>query len=163
MEEGVFFDSGPIPVGDLTGSRTLTIALYGVGEPNAEFQIRNFSTQSVSVLQRVEIDIKPNKEPNPVNLKSRDVIPVAILTTDDFDATMVDPLTVEFGPDGAFEAHGRGHIKDVDGDSDLDLVLHFAVQETGISCGDTSASLTGETFGGEAIEGSDSIKTVGCK
>lgn len=163
LEEGVFVDSGPIPVGDLIGSRTLTIALYGVGEPNAEFQIRNFSTISVSVLQRVEIDIKPNKEPSPVNLKSKNVIPVAIFTTDTFDATTVDPLSVEFGPDGAFEAHGRGHIEDVDGDSDLDLVLHFAVQETGISCGDSSASLTGETFGGEAIEGSDSIKTVGCK
>lgn len=163
MEEGEFFDSGPIPIGDLTGLRRLTVALYGVGEPNAEFEVRNFGTFSVVSGIGVDLDIKPNKEPNPINLRSRDVIPVAILTTESFDATMVDPLTVEFGPDGAFEAHGRGHIKDVDGDSDLDLVLHFAVQETGISCGDTSASLTGETFGGEAIEGSDSIKTVGCK
>ena len=111
----------------------------------------------------VAIDIKPNKVPNPVNLKSKDVIPVAILTTAIFDATTVDPLSVEFGPDGAFEAHGRGHIKDADSDGDLDLVLHFAVRDTGIVCGDTSASLTGEAFDGQPIEGADSIKTVGCK
>lgn len=96
-------------------------------------------------------------------LKSKGVIPVAILTTDDFDATTVDPLSVEFGPAGAIEAHGTGHIEDADGDGDLDLVLHFKTQEGGIQCGDTEASLTGETFGGQAIEGSDSVKTVGCK
>ena len=41
-EEGEFADSGPIPIGELTGSRRLTVALYGVGEPNAQFEIRNF-------------------------------------------------------------------------------------------------------------------------
>ena len=111
----------------------------------------------------IEIDIKPGSDPNSINPKSKGVMPVAILTTETFDATTVDPLTVEFGPDGATEAHGKGHIEDVDGDSDLDLVLHFKVQDTGIACGDTSASLTGETPGGEPIEGSDSINTVGCK
>jgi hypothetical protein len=98
-----------------------------------------------------------------INPKSKGNIPVAILTTGDFDATTVDPLSVEFGPDGATESHGRGHIEDVDGDGDDDLVLHFRTQDTGIQCGDTSASLIGETSGGQAIEGSDSINTVGCK
>jgi hypothetical protein len=88
---------------------------------------------------------------------------VAILTTDTFDATTVDPLSTEFGPNGATEVHGRGHLKDANGDGRLDLVLHFNTQTTGIQCGDTSASLTGKTFGGQEIEGSDSIKTVGCK
>jgi hypothetical protein len=42
-------------------------------------------------------------------------------------------------------------------------VLHFRTQETGIACGDTSVSLTGETFNGDLIQGADSIKTVGCQ
>jgi hypothetical protein len=91
------------------------------------------------------------------------VIPVAILTTDTLDATTVDPLSVRFGPKGAKEVHKKGHIKDVNHDGEPDLVLHFKTQATGMKCGDISASLTGETFDGDPIQGSDSIKTVGCK
>lgn len=54
-------------------------------------------------------------------------------------------------------------LEDVDGYGDLDLVLHFRTQETGIVCGATTASLTGETLEGDPIHGSDSIRTVGCK
>jgi hypothetical protein len=111
----------------------------------------------------VTIDIKSGSFPNSINPKSNGVIPVAILTTNTFDATTVDPLSIKFGPNGATEAQGRGHNEDVDGDGDLDLVLHFRTQETGIQCGDTSSSVTGQTFDGQGIEGSDSIKTVGCK
>ncbi len=46
-------------------------------------------------------------------------------------------------------------------DGDLDLFLHFNMQETGIQSGDTEASLTGETFDGQAITGNDAIETVG--
>lgn len=115
------------------------------------------------VAKPVTIDIKPGSDTNRINPKSKGVTPVAILTTSTFDSTTVDPLSVKFGPNEATEAHGRGHIEDANGDGKLDLVLHFNTQETGIQCGDTSASLTGETFGGQAIAGSDSIRTVGCK
>ena len=90
------------------------------------------------------------------------MIPVAILTTPAFDATTVDVSTVRFGPGNASEAHGIGHPEDVDGDGDIDLMLHFRTQDAGIACGDTSATLTGETTGGQAIEGTDTFTTVGC-
>jgi hypothetical protein len=118
---------------------------------------------SATITKVSRIDIKPGSDPNSINPKSKGVVSVAILTTETFDATTVDPLSVEFGPDGATETHGKGHIEDVDEDGDLDLVLHFKTQETGIVCGDTSASLTGETFDGDPIEESYSVKTVGCK
>lgn len=110
----------------------------------------------------VDIDIKPGDAENPINLKSKGVIPVVILTTEDFDATTVDPLSVTFGPDGATEAHNKGHIEDADGDGDLDLILHFKTQSTGIQCGDTEASLTGLTFDAVPVAGTDVIQTVEC-
>ena len=116
------------------------------------------------------IDIKPGSDPNSINPRSKGVIPVAIFTTSiadgdpqDFDATQVDPQTVEFGPEGAGIAHKKGHVEDVDSDGDMDLVLHFRTQETGIACGDTEVTLTGETYGGQTITGTDTIRTVGCK
>ena len=42
-------------------------------------------------------------------------------------------------------------------------MTHYRTQDTGIACWDESATLTGETFDGLSIEGSDSIQTVGCR
>ena len=111
----------------------------------------------------VDIDIRPGSFPNSVNPRSTGVISVAVLGTPDFDATTIDPISVAFGPTGAHEAHGMAHIEDADRDGLLDMVLHFRTQESGIQCGDTETSLTGQTVDGVPIEGSDSIRTVGCK
>jgi hypothetical protein len=43
----------------------------------------------------VDIDIKPCSWPNPLNVNKKGVLPVAILGTDDFDVTQVDPASVE--------------------------------------------------------------------
>ena len=88
---------------------------------------------------------------------------MAILTTDAFDVTNLDETTVLFGVTGTEASPVRSALEDVDGDEDTDMILHFSTQDTGIFCGDTSAFLTGETFSGQAIEGSDSVNTVGCK
>ena len=46
----------------------------------------------------VPIDIKPGNKQNSTNPGSKGVIAVAILSTESFDATTVDPHTVLFGP-----------------------------------------------------------------
>jgi YVTN family beta-propeller protein len=111
---------------------------------------------------QIDIDIKPGSDPNSINPRSRGVIPVAILTGDTFDATTVDPSTVRFGAAGTEAAPAHSALEDVDGDGDVDFVLHFRTQDTGIACEDTSATLTGSTMTGEQIQGADSIRTVGC-
>jgi penicillin amidase len=111
----------------------------------------------------VGLDIKPGSFPNSINPKSRGVIPVAILGSETFDVADVDVTTLAFGPNGAPIAHRDGHPKDVNRDGITDLLLHFRTRETGLVCGDESATLTGETLGGEKFEGSDSIRTVGCR
>jgi hypothetical protein len=106
----------------------------------------------------VNIDIQPRS----INPKNNELIRVAILSTAGFNATDVDPSSVQFGRRGAKEVHSRGHIDDVNGDGLPDLILYFRAQETGILCGDTTATLTGETFAGHTVEGTDFIQTVGC-
>lgn len=110
----------------------------------------------------ITIDIKPGSEPNAINVRSNGKIPVAILTMDNFDASMVNASSVKFGPSNAQPVHYA--LEDVDGDGDWDLILHFKAQETGISCVDTEATLTGQTIDEPPIpiEGTDSVKPVGC-
>jgi hypothetical protein len=114
-------------------------------------------------LKRNRIDIKPGDSPNSINPRSRGVIPVVLLSTDTFDAMIADPATIRFGATGTEAAPVLFALDDINGDGKKDLILHFRTQDTGIVCGATSACLSGETFGGQAIIGSDSIKTVGCK
>jgi hypothetical protein len=111
----------------------------------------------------VAIDIRPETDPNTINLKSKGVIPVAILTTATLDAATVDPTTVLFGPTGTEAAPVHSALEDVNGDGATDMILHFNTQATGLTCGVTDASLTGETVSGQGIAGSDSVDTAGCK
>ena len=114
----------------------------------------------------VSIDIKPGSDPNSINCTNhKESIAVAILTTDDFDATTVDHTTVTF--EGATETHvnkktgvARRHEEDVDGDGDTDLVLHFRLGDTGLTCDSTEGSLEGETFDGQGIEGTDAVRMI---
>jgi hypothetical protein len=42
----------------------------------------------------VALDIRPDSCPNPLNVKAKGVLPVAILGTDNFDVTQIDPGSV---------------------------------------------------------------------
>lgn len=102
------------------------------------------------------IDIKPGSDPNSINLKSKGVVPVAALTTGEFDATTIDPATVVFA--GASPV--RWATEDVDGDGDADLVFHFKTQALDLNKDSTSATLTGGTSDGKHIRGTDAVRIV---
>jgi hypothetical protein len=115
------------------------------------------------LLQAVAVDVRPESSENTVNPKANGVLPVAVRSSLDVRVEAIDPRSVEFGPDGAVETHGRGHLADIDGDGQLELLLHFRIRETGIRCGDTTVSLEGLTYDGQLIGGSDVIRVLGCK
>jgi hypothetical protein len=48
----------------------------------------------------------------------------------------------------------------VDDDGDLDLIFHFRLGDTQLTCEFTEATLRGETFDGQAIIGTDLIRMV---
>lgn len=114
---------------------------------------------------QVDIDIKPGSDLNEINLGSQGVIPVAILSSACFDARMVVPETVELGGAGV-AVRGKGskfmaHEKDVNGDGLVDLVVQVETENldpNGFQ--DGIVVLTGETYDGEFIEGSDGIIIV---
>jgi probable HAF family extracellular repeat protein len=104
----------------------------------------------------LDIDIKPAVYPNTINLGSKGVVPVAILTTADFDASMVDPATVTFADASPI----RWKMKDVDKDGDRDMLLYFTIQYLNLNSSSTEATLIGQTTDGMNIEGSDSVVIV---
>ena len=106
---------------------------------------------------RLEIDIRPGGNPNTINLKSKGVVPVAVLTTQDFDASTVMPYSVIFA--GASPVRWR--LADVDRDGDMDMLFHFRTQElVELDEDSTEATLTGETSDGIAFKGTDSVNIV---
>jgi hypothetical protein len=137
---------------------------------------------TVGCVVPVAINIKPGGFPNAMNLNG--AASVAVLSTQAgeyglplaFDATTIDPASVLFGPaslvfsqtGGATAVHGTGHLEDAreldekTRDGDLDMVLQFRVEASGLTMASTEACVSG-TFtgtGGIALKffGCDSIK-----
>jgi len=138
------------------------------GDGLSDVAVANF--RNVSVLlnntvspRRVAVAIKPRAAGNRIDPNSTGHIRVAILSVNGFDATTVLAETVRFGPTGTEAAPIDVVVRDIDGDGTVDLVLRFAIDETGIRCGQKSAVLKGRTSGGELVQGSDFIKTIRCK
>lgn len=75
----------------------------------------------------IYIDIKPGSYPNSINLGSHGVIPVAILSTADFDATTLNAENIFLAGSGV-RIRGKGNKylaseEDVNGDGLIDLVV----------------------------------------
>ena len=113
----------------------------------------------------VEIDVKPGSYPNTINLGSNGVVPVAILSSAEFDATQGDPDTIELAGSGV-AVRGKGnklmaHEQDVNSDGLMDMVVQ--VETENLDPGqlqDGYAVLTGMTYDLEAFEGIDEITIV---
>lgn len=116
----------------------------------------------------VAIDIKPGSDPNSINLGSHGVVPVAFLTTLDFDASTIDPSAVTLaGRDfsGLVKLRGKkqepmSNWEDVDGDEDLDLVVHLMTENLTLDPESVICVLGALTYDGFVVQGEDSVNIV---
>ncbi|MBD3676329.1 MAG: hypothetical protein HUJ26_22690 [Planctomycetaceae bacterium] len=122
----------------------------------------------------VEIDVEPGKggpKPSRINLRSKKTLPVAILSTTDFDATEVvaetvllgDPVLLEAGSGIAVPSVG-GSVEDVNGDGMDDLLVLFQISEISgfgaVAPGSVEVLLIGETTSGTPIYGFDNVRVT---
>lgn len=135
---------------------------------------------------QVNIDIRPgDDEITEIHPKWRRHIPVALLSTQTFDATEVNVDSLTFGATGNEKSlyhcrvddgdddrkrrhHGdrgnhRGHHKhttDVNRDGLLDLLCHFDVQDASFDVGDTEGMMKGVAGDGRRFEARAFLKVV---
>ena len=112
----------------------------------------------------IEIDIKPDSDINSLNVGSSGVIPVAILSTPDFDALNVDPTSVSLAG-ASVKLVGKSdkylcHQEDVNLDGMMDLVCQVYTAQFMVDEGETTAILEAETFDGAKLRGEDYIRIV---
>jgi hypothetical protein len=140
------------------------------------------SDAPVGICYNVAVDIKPGSCPNPLNLASKGMLPVAVLGREDFEVSEIDPVSIRLVGVAAI----RSSIEDVaqpvsdanecacstEGpDGYEDLVLKFEAQEIAAELMRTSGELvkggvyilplSGTLFDGTAITGEDCVKLVG--
>jgi hypothetical protein len=132
----------------------------GNGLFHFEMAFREDGAFSWLLCLRVGIDIHPGSTKNPVNLKKKGVLPVAILSTDGFDATEVDPDTLYIGS----VLVDKTSVEDVDCDGDDDLMCHWRVPdlvEAGMLRSNSVAlSIRAYLEDGSCILGTDSVTIV---
>jgi hypothetical protein len=121
----------------------------------------------------IDADIKPDDSTNRVQIREHGELPMAILTTDDFDAeNELDPesfVAVLVGDDGELVttvAASDYAYEDVDGDGDTDVTFKFRFDE--LIAGDdpvltsstTRIAFRGETFDGMCVQAADDVTIV---
>lgn len=111
---------------------------------------------------RVSIDVKPGDTPTTVEANREGMLPVAILSTAQFDAATVDPASIRVGPTGTEAEPFRAMADDINRDERMDLLILVRLQEMKVKCDDKVIRLTAKTQAGADIEGSEAV-TVTCK
>ena len=131
----------------------------------------------------VYFDIKPGSCPNPLNVRSKGVLPAAVLGTEMFDVRDIDLMTLRLVRDGmggvaplrwAYEDVGTPFMgepcdcHDMYGDGITDLTLKFDTEQVvaglgllGMPDGQVALTIAGNTTAGEPVTGVDCVRLKG--
>jgi hypothetical protein len=146
------------------------------------------SAPPAPTVQPINIDIKPRDRGRAhINPTARGTLPVALLSSPDFNALEVDPSSVTFGRTGKEtgalrcgrqdrhakhrgdwdewdddddDRHGKWHkhAADVNRDGLPDLVCRFQNRDAGFQLGDVEGVVMGKTTSGKLFEGRGPLK-----
>ena len=159
----MFWDNGSATdfiTGNLSNGR-YTLIISGVSAP----VVQPPAPPAPPAVLPIVIDIRPGVDRIArVDPKSRGVIPVALLSSEGFDARKVDSGSVRFGPTGkeatALRCTKRGI--DVNRDKTRDMVCIFDNQATRFDPSHEKGKITG-TIGGKEFQGEGSLKVIPVK
>mgnify|MGYP003576875436 CR=1 FL=1 len=108
-----------------------------------------------------QADIRPDVFPNSIDRESTELLPVAVLSTPDFDATRIIPASVRLA---GSSLQGKAEVgprkvwrRDVNGDGRRDLLVEFATPKLEFRDTDLVADVWGWTFDLRPFVGSDLI------
>jgi alpha-tubulin suppressor-like RCC1 family protein len=134
----------------------------------------NLAIRAVAEPVVVAVDIKPHSWPNPINLKSHGVLPVAVLGGDTFDVGNIDTTSIRLAGVEALRSRyediaalviepSAGEYNTDGPDGYFDLIVQFDTQAILEAIGEVSKGdviellLTGVQFDKTPIEGTDCV------
>ncbi|MEN8131065.1 MAG: PKD domain-containing protein [Pseudomonadota bacterium] len=165
------FNDGPLPAEEMSPTHvfilpgTYLVELWVLDHLNLrDIDVIRITVTEGPPIVEVDIDIKPGSDTNSINISSAGVIPVAILSSTEFDATTVAPESVSLtgarvkmvGKAGKYLCH----VEDVNSDTLDDLLCQVYTEHFMMEIGQTIAVLEAETFDGVSIRGQDVVRIV---
>lgn len=124
--------------------------------------------QSVALVteKQILLDVRPGSDKNPINLNSKGLLPVAVISEQSFDATSIEDSSILLGDPnlpGAVRPY-RIRAEDVDGDGLIDLALKFSIpelqDELAMDEQSLELQLVGHTQYGRIVVGVDGVEIV---
>lgn len=124
--------------------------------------------------QTVPTDVPIMVHPRSINVKAKGkgTITVVVACSDTLDPATIDQTTLRLGATAVAPRECALEAPEAEDDDDvitpvpatcLDLVCEFSRRALGVTCSDTSLTLTGAFVGGVPLTGTDTIRPVPCK
>lgn len=117
-------------------------------------------------IKHINIDVRPNSSRTdatdwlPLNVKSKGKIPVALLSSGDFDPATVDTTSLKFGQTGDERSlsHCNHGQHDFNKDGVMDLVCHFNIAQGAFNEDEPMGIIKGQMTDGAEFTGTGMLK-----
>ncbi len=140
----------------MTKSSCITLALI------TAMSVSHVAAQKPAAALRVSIDVKPGDNPTSLEPKRQGMVPIAVLSSKDFDATAVALDSIRAGATGTEGSMFRSMKEDVDHDGDVDLIILVRVADLALTCDTRGITIKGKTAQGRDFEGTEAVTMSGC-